>query len=328
MRKIFLLLCLSFIGIIKVVCQTQSFEILNGNTTIQYLKKENALTAIRNVTVKIEYWSSKDSGNNDNKDKVLKFEITNITPSAMSKPVIGIIPPTILAKDFSTRHKTVSYNIPITISAVDLYNLETFSIVLKVDDVLQKGALGVILQKEPTTEPTNKSPDGFSFINAVNFDFNGNNGASYVGNINLFNPTSFSKKKEGFGRFGYNLGIMKIDFSRNDSLNTSYDYYENVKVKPLDRIIIDTTKYLRQYNKLTTVSKNLTWSFYFQPTFSIICNPEFKLLLHVHTELFIDKWTTRTDISNYQQDSATITKLTSDSLIKNLSPLKIGRAHV
>jgi hypothetical protein len=291
-----------------IIAQNQSFRIVTSQSAIQYLKKESsgATTIIRNVMVKIEYWSDKKNGNIDKK---FTFSVATATAASASAPAINM-QETVIPKDsFDTEHKTISLPVFVTVTAVNNYSPEFFTIGLKgsdgnLIDASAAGVYGVTIQKDATNEKILPTPDGFSLVNAVNFDFDGNTGSSYVGNFNLFKPAGFFKpvsiKKP---RLGYNLGIMKINFSKNDSLNASYNYAENTLIRPLDSIKIGS-KFLRQYNKLSTVSKNLTWSFYFQPTVSLVYNSELKVLFHVHTELYVDKWTTNTTISNYQQDTS------------------------
>jgi hypothetical protein len=295
---------------IVVIAQNQSFRIVTSQSSIQYLKKESsgATTIIRNVMVKIEYWSDKKNGNIDKK---FTFSVSSATAASASAPSVSM-QETVIPKDsFDTEHKTISLPVFVTITAVENYSPEFFTIGLKdsvgkLIDASAAGIFGVTIEKDASEEKTVLNPDGFSLVNAVNFDFDGSTGASYVGNLNLFKPAGFHKPVSvRCPRIGYNLGIMKINFSKNDSLNSSYNYSENTLIHPLDSIKVGA-KFLRQYNKLSTVSKNITWSFYFQPTFSFVYNSELKILFHLHTELYVDKWTTNTTISNYQQDTSIV----------------------
>lgn len=291
---------------------TQTIRLVNSTSTVQFLQSEvgKSSTLLREVKVQIEYWSSSNSQNTDQK---VNFGIVSAAEAAGAKPSLNIVPPIIKASDFDTIHKKADITVPVLIHAIASYVPEYFTIGLtdaKGKSIAAEtgGMVGVNIQKESTeAEPTLPNPKHFSFINAVSFDFDGSSGSSYVGNLNVFDPKGFwySKKNAETHRWsiGYNLGIMKINFSKSDSLNTSYSYFENALMKPLDSIKIGT-KFLRQYNKITNVSKNLTWSFYFQPTLAIVYQENFKLLFHLHTELYVDKWTTNTAISNYQQDTS------------------------
>ena len=302
MKKAIIYLLVFNIIAYKSFCQ-QKIRIISSQENIEYLQNKPGIESFQNrdLKVKLEYWSDKTTGNTDQE---VKFNIASGTAAPNSKPEINMSSPIIPADSFTSKHDTMTFIVHVKITAIKSFTPEFFTIGLDGLDASTGGALGVTIQKNPIETPINPTPGELTFLNAMNFDFDGSGGSSYVGHLNIFKPDAFRSK--GKHKLGLNLGIMKINFSRNDSLNKSYDYFENVLIHPLDSIK-SGMKILRQFNKLTTASKNITWGFYFQPTYSIIYSEKFKLLFHVHTELFIDKWTTNTTISNYQQDSAVIT---------------------
>lgn len=308
-----------------IVAICQNVRIVEEQSNIGFLEsKINGNSEItQTVKVKVEFWSNKKIKT----DLPLKFvisRITNVAKSGIENNAIVNIPVGgyfIDAKKFKNTHDTISFDLNIKQKAVpSIKQSESFDIQLSTANALTDPSHKVIITKEDPDSKTNKSdptPTGFSFVNAVNFDFDGATNSNYVGHFNIFKPeliylgkNKIGKKNRFFQSLGLNVGIMKINYSKGgDSLNKEYFYFEDVLVKPLDKIEVGA-KTLRQCNKITTTSKNTTWSFYFQPTVSIYQNENVKLLFHLHDELFVDKWTTTINVSNIQQD--TLALLTPD----------------
>ena len=304
------------ITILSQKAVSQRVKLVSYRTAIEYYqaKPATALTATRNVEVKIEYWADKTGAI---PDQTVELEIAS-QDAATSKPQIFMVAPKIAGNDFRSKPDTLKVMVPVTLERATSFTPETFTIGIKKLDASKGGSVEVNIQKDPIVAAVDSTPKGLMLLNAVNFDFDGSGGSSYVGHLNIFSPDVIQNKK--WPKVGLNLGIMKINFSRNDSLNKSYDYRENALLRPLDTIRVGT-KYLRQYNKLTTVSKNITYSFYFQPTIGLIYKSNYRLLLHIHTELFVDKWSTVTTITNYQQDSSVVTAANFDILKDSMSML-------
>lgn len=193
--------------------------------------------------------------------------------------------------------------------------------------------------QETTRGADNGYDIGFTYLNAVNFDFSNSKGGNYVGHLNVWNYDAVNNetttttralklKKDGGDyknnwRIGYNCGIMKTDYASKGPLDTSYDYDEKVLMHPLDEIKVGN-QYFKQYNKLTNESRNVTWSAYIQPTLSLYYKPNIKVLLNGHVELFVDEWTTTTTIKNYQQEAFDITDENIDTL---KSPGNVNRVN-
>lgn len=96
------------------------------------------------------------------------------------------------------------------------------------------------------------------FLNAYNFDFgNTSPSSNYVGHLNLFCP---SITKTGWG---FNTGIMKINYNQKDSDNVYRNFRENVFINPFDELK-DSIRYLRQINSFKSETQNTLWSFYIQ----------------------------------------------------------------
>ena len=138
--------------------------------------------------------------------------------------------------------------------------------------------------------------DRFMYLNAVDFDFT-NNKAGYVGHFNIYSPPP----KDRF--FGFNAGILKINYTNNDSIMRTRT--DSVKIKPLDELSVGS-KYLRQFNEYKRKVKNTSFSIYFQPLLELPTTGKSKLLIHGHIELLVTKYETTTFINTLQQDTTAI----------------------
>lgn len=143
------------------------------------------------------------------------------------------------------------------------------------------------------------------FLNAYNFDFGATSlSSNYVGNLNLFAPTLE-------GRWGFNTGIIKINYGQNDTTVQERQVIENILLSPFEQIS-SGGKYLKQLNSYKTTRRNTVWSFYVQPIYKIGENSDEKryqnnIYIHGHVELLAAKWTSKTTITNMKQDTAIYT---------------------
>ena len=171
-------------------------------------------------------------------------------------------------------------------------------------------------KKEETDESeTNKEgvskiqDDRIMLLNAYNFDFGSTSlSSNYVGHLNLFSP-SLSKKRgnkmqeERFG-WGFNTGILKINYSQKDSSNTFQNFKENVFVSPFDELK-DGLKYLKQINNYKVETKNTVWSFYVQPTLEFTrATAKNHIYAHLHAELLASRWSSTTKINTVKEDTS------------------------
>jgi hypothetical protein len=137
------------------------------------------------------------------------------------------------------------------------------------------------------------------YLNAFNFDF-GNTGSqsNYVGHLNVYRPDLQS-------RWGVNAGIMKVNYTQDDSTINERHVIENVLINPYEELK-DNSKYLKQINSYKTKRTNTVWSLYVQPLYRLT-NPDIKsaVYAHGHLELLPTKWSSKTTITNIRQDTAT-----------------------
>jgi hypothetical protein len=174
-------------------------------------------------------------------------------------------------------------------------------------------------EEEGKKSGINKIQDNrIMFLNAYNFDF-GNTSVSsnYVGHLNLFSPSLNKKDKETESEitmnderwgWGFNTGILKINYNQKDSSNTFKNFKENVFINPFDELK-DSIKYLKQVNNYKVETKNTVWSFYVQPTFELTKASNMQhIYIHGHAELLAIHWSSSTSIVNVKQDTGLYTK--------------------
>ncbi len=153
-------------------------------------------------------------------------------------------------------------------------------------------------------------------LNAYNFDFGSTSlKSNYVGHLNFFAP-HLGKNS----RWGFNSGIMKINYGQKDSTGTGFaSAPENVLLSPFDTIKAGL-KYLREINSYKTEKSNVVWSFYVQPTFEIIRKSKTKnqrIYFHLHMELLASKWTSTTTIVNLKRDTSILPQNFSTAVFRN-----------
>ncbi len=166
--------------------------------------------------------------------------------------------------------------------------------------------------------------DRIMFLNAYNFDFgNTSMSSNYVGHINLFSPslnkkgtTEIKMKTERFG-WGFNTGILKINYNQKDSSNKFQNFKENVFISPFDELK-DSVRFLKQINNYKVETSTTVWSFYVQPLFELTkASGKQHIYVHAHTELLATKWSSTTSIVNVQEspDTATFTKAAYPNIV-------------
>ena len=158
MKKKYIFLCCFIVWTGQVLSQ-QNYRVVTAQQEIQYLKKKpgGPATAIRHVTVRVEYWSTSATGNTD---KNLDFGISSATAASSSAPSIQMVQAVISKDSFSTDHRVTSYSVPVTIKALAVFIPEFFSIAIKgandsFSDVSAGGVVGVAIKAEDVEEPVN-----------------------------------------------------------------------------------------------------------------------------------------------------------------------------
>jgi hypothetical protein len=138
----------------------------------------------------------------------------------------------------------------------------------------------------------------YTFLNGLNFDFTSENKTNYVGHFNIYVPATETN------RWAINTGIMKISYLPKDSIVVSKA--ENVLINPLD--IIDGTgdTYNQKYNRYSTQTKASAFSLYIQPMYHLTKLGCANIYLHVHFELLMSKYETKTKIKTLQTQEVTL----------------------
>lgn len=155
-------------------------------------------------------------------------------------------------------------------------------------DIITKGSTGTRIDVK----------DKFMYLNAVNFDFSDKKNG-YVGHFNIYSP---SEKQFGFG---FNAGILKINYSNNDSITRNRSNI--VLINPLDELVVGS-KYLSQFNEYKTKYSNMTYGIYMQPLFKISSDAKkTKFFINGHLELLVSKFDIMTEVNTIQSDTMTIT---------------------
>ncbi|WP_026705094.1 hypothetical protein [Flavobacterium soli] len=166
-------------------------------------------------------------------------------------------------------------------------------------------------EKKEEKKDSNIEEDKFMYLNAADFDFSSNK-LGYVGHINFYSPPTKKYK------FGFNTGILKINYSNNDSI-TRYRN-ENVLINPLDILQVGSS-YSKQYNQYKTKISNTSYSIYSQLLFRLMCENKTRIFLHAHAELLISKLSIATSIATIQTETITIN--TSDEIPERASPFLV-----
>jgi|GEM_PF-3952600 len=154
--------------------------------------------------------------------------------------------------------------------------------------------------KDPETALFNK---GIMFLIGYNFDFKNSLSSQAVGILNFYSPASSKDEvnRKGSRRWGFNCGIMHIDYHTNELDNISPAYYtESVYASNLP----SDQSYTTMYNKYSTVVQNSINSVYFQPLYKLsdLGIDKNSIYLHGHMELLSSSWTAINTISALQKD--------------------------
>ncbi len=141
------------------------------------------------------------------------------------------------------------------------------------------------------------------YLNAGTFDFLESK-INYVGHVNIFAPNATIEKDT---RFGFNTGIMKLNYwMNNGTVDTLMQQrrYQNVSLNPL-KTLDSGGKYLRQSNTYTTRIKNTVYSFYAQPMIDIIekGSSDAQIYFHLHGELLVSRYEAKTTLVNNLTDT-------------------------
>jgi hypothetical protein len=162
----------------------------------------------------------------------------------------------------------------------------------------------------------------YTFLNGINFDFNGEDKSNYVGHCNIYVPAvdavaAVPAVVAGPGiaavpaipaieenNWAINTGLLKITYMPNDSLVETKT--ENVLIAPLD--IVDGTgdKYNKQYNRYSTQTIASSFSLYVQPMYRFKTIGTAQIYVHGHLELLISKYVTNTKIKTIQSEEVTL----------------------
>jgi|GEM_PF-2604435 len=168
-----------------------------------------------------------------------------------------------------------------------------------------------------------------TFLNGANFDFSSNVSGSYIAEFNVFDANLFKIEKNH--RWGMAFGIQKINYTSgnikgNDSSDIAFGP-QNFLLNPLQRSSVNNkgyidsgSRYVQQYRKFKSSSKNTVWSVFAQPTFRISRHklndpPNEGFYAHAYAEFLLNQWTKNVSISTLYQNPDTIetTKMVSDS---------------
>lgn len=142
------------------------------------------------------------------------------------------------------------------------------------------------------------------YLNAGTFDFLESK-INYVGHVNLFSPnTTYGEDT----RFGFNTGIMKLNYWMNNAPTDTLQQqrrYENISLNPL-KTLDSGGKYLKQSNLYSTRIKNTVYSFYVQPLIDVMekNSPNAQIYAHLHAELLVSRYEATTTVANQLTDTA------------------------
>ena len=184
---------------------------------------------------------------------------------------------------------------------------------------------GIMIGQNGLTSANKAEPNQakYTFLNGINFDFNGGDKTNYVGHFNIYVPAvdavaavpavvaapgiaavpAISAVQEN--NWAINTGLLKITYMPNDSLVETKT--ENVLIEPLDIINGTGDKYNRQYNRYSTQTIASSFSLYVQPMYRFKTIGTAQIYVHGHLELLMSKYTTNTKIKTIQSEEVTLT---------------------
>lgn len=177
---------------------------------------------------------------------------------------------------------------------------------------------GIIRAQNPLTAANRAEPNQakYTFLNGLNFDFNGTDKTNYVGHFNIYVPAvdAVAAVPAAAGvaavpaitenNWAINTGLLKITYMPNDSISETKT--EKVLIKPLDVINGSGDKYNRQYNRYSTQTTASSFSLYVQPMYRFKKIGTAQIYVHGHLELLMSKYVTKTKIKTLQSEEITL----------------------
>lgn len=143
-----------------------------------------------------------------------------------------------------------------------------------------------------------------------NFDFFGDSDFDdFAGELSLHMPDLWQIKisDDNITSLGFNAAISNFNYYSADSSNGRF-YTENILLLPnQNRLIPDTTKYVRSIYALNSNTKYETWGFYFQPLLKLTSNKISRVYLTFHTEVLSIITETTFNKKSVRNDTLTIT---------------------
>lgn len=176
----------------------------------------------------------------------------------------------------------------------------------------------IVSAQNPLTKANRAEPNQakYTFLNGINFDFNGTDKTNYVGHFNIYVPAVdavpavvaapgvAAAPAVDENNWAINTGLLKITYMPNDSLVETKT--ENVLIKPLDVIDGSGDKYNRKYNRYSTQTTASSFSLYVQPMYRFKKIGTAQIYFHGHLELLMSKYVTKTNIKTIQSEEVTI----------------------
>lgn len=219
--------------------------------------------------------------------------------------------------NFSLSVLSTGVQIPFIIKKGDAQKTGDTVIVNFTDNIttmIRSTELIILSEEEDDKDNTPKNKKQIMFLNAYNFDFGGKAlSSNYVGHLNFFVPSCSKTDK-----WGFNTGIMKINYSQKDTSNSNGMLVrENVFIGPFDTLS-NGLKYLKQINGYKTEKRNAVWSFYVQPLYEFTKKEDnFHVYGHLHLELLASKWSSTTTVTNIKQDTGIYTTPANNFVIRS-----------
>ncbi len=219
----------------------------------------------------------------------------------------------IIDKDFKTisaQQKTTTFQIKI-IGDEEKEGTESMVIIIEgtyESTVVKHKLILEIVDDDSTTKPdiidAISKKRSLTYLNAAVFDFgNTKNDLTYVGHFNIFAPDMTTGK-----RFGFNAGILKVNYRKNDSILNLGINSELLKRNYNDSLVIGQ-KYRRELNEYYTLTTNKDISLYFQPLLLLYNGKKSNndIYFHLHSELNISTWNIETGYNTLFHDSIVYT---------------------
>jgi hypothetical protein len=280
MKYLFLSISLLFSLLTKGQIIYTSF---NGSNVDTIKVKEQELVGELNIDLGVSGYTGQLFINYSREEATasrnIDFQFPNIFDSILNKPnntqnifTIKILPDNIKEGEEFIKIKFYSDRIGAN---------KLLTIIIQDDDSIQAA-----VQKENSVLETK-----ITYLNAFAFDFgNTKKEIEYVGHINLF---SLHKSKSN--RWAYNVGLMKLNYRNNDTVNSKVISTEWISRKLYDTLK-ENDKYRVEQNSYYQRINNRDYSLYINPMLLLNSgnNQNNKFFLHGYAELLISQW----DIEN------------------------------